>query len=366
MKPAICLSLLLLGLDAAVGWAQDKLDLHVVQTPIKSHRLLAMSMDDDGCIWTGSIHNVIHCYDPQTGTVEDIALPGQAAAASCLCLGQKVYILGQAYPRLIVYDRGQKEFRELAYPSARPNVWYGDADVDGRHLFLFDRGSAGVIQWDSHSDTGRVIPWPYEGRPFPSSGRYYAADDAVWCNVWDTGYVPLGIARLELTTSEFTYFAPFPTADDGLAPYSDPQATIFLPYTLKGKVVPFDFKTKRWCRFLDVPEFGQRFGFIGGPTPHNGRLYFSLSTYNGTDIGCDGEPYHFCNGLLELDPATGRFAFPTLEVKDAYYQIAYTLSAKGEFFATGTNIQESPGKLNRDRQGEVVFWQTRKPAALEK
>jgi len=34
------------------------------------------------------------------------------------------------------------------------------------------------------------------------------------------------------------------------------------------------------------------------------------------------------------------------------------LSARGEFFATGSNIREIDGKLNRDRAGEVVFWQT--------
>src|SRR5687768_10832977 len=89
MKPAIYLSLLLLGLDAAAGLAQEELGLHVVQAPIKSHRLLAMSMDDDGHIWTGSIHNVVHRYDPRTGTVEDVPLPCQAAASACLCVGHK-------------------------------------------------------------------------------------------------------------------------------------------------------------------------------------------------------------------------------------------------------------------------------------
>jgi hypothetical protein len=66
--------------------------------------------------------------------------------------------------------------------------------------------------------------------------------------------------------------------------------------------------------------------------------------------------------VLEFDPQTRRFEFPTLEVKDAYHQVAYMLSARGEFFATGSNIQEKDGKLNRDRAGEVVFWQTMKPA----
>ena len=42
-----------------------------------------------------------------------------------------------------------------------------------------------------------------------------------------------------------------------------------------------------------------------------------------------------------------------------YHQIAYMLSAKGVFYATGSNIREADGKLNRDRTGEVVFWQTR-------
>lgn len=50
-------------------------------------------------------------------------------------------------------------------------------------------------------------------------------------------------------------------------------------------------------------------------------------------------------------------------MKDAYHQVAYTLSAGGEFFATGTNIREPDGKLNRDRTGEVVFWQTVQPRA---
>ncbi len=135
-----------------------------------------------------------------------------------------------------------------------------------------------------------------------------------------------------------------------------------MPYTLKGKIVPFDFKEKRWCKFLDVPQYGKLFGFMGGPMPHKGHYYFSLSTYNGTDIGCDGKPYHFCNAVLEFDPQTRRFDLPNLEVKDAYHQVAYMLSAKGEFFATGSNIREKDGKLNQARAGEVVFWQTVKPS----
>src|SRR5438270_2673600 len=105
------------GLAHAGDQPQRKLDLHVVPTPIKSYRLLAMSMDDDGFIWAGSIHKLVHRYDPCTSKAEDIPLPFQATASACICVGKKVYILGQSYPKLIVYDREKKEFREFAYPS---------------------------------------------------------------------------------------------------------------------------------------------------------------------------------------------------------------------------------------------------------
>jgi hypothetical protein len=340
----------------------QKLDLRMVPLPVNSYRLLAMSMDEDGFIWAGSIHRMVHRYDPRTGKADNIELPYQATASACICVGKKVFILGQTYPKLIIYDRPSKKFSEIAYPSAKPNVWYG-TDAVGQHIFLFDRGSAGVIKWDTQTDTGKVIAWPYK-TPLPSSGRYADKDQALWCNVWDsTGgqYNPVGIARLDVAKEEFTGFFPFPKEDTGLKPFAAPATTLFLPYTLKGKVVPFDFKENRWCQFMDVPQFGKLFAFMGGPVAHKGRYYFSLGTYNGTDKGCDGKPYHFCNAILEFDPQTRRFDFLTVEAKDAYYQIAYMLSARGEFFATGSNISEGDGKLNRDRKGEVVFWQTVKP-----
>jgi len=339
-----------------------KLDLHVVPTPVKSYRLLAMSMDGEGYIWTGSIHQAIHRYDPRTGTVETLPLPVKATANSCICVGPKVYILGQSYPRLIVYDRSTRKFQEHNYPSDKPNVWYGTEALDGRHLYLFDRASAGVVKWDTQTDTGKAIPYPYQ-TPLPGGGRYVPEDKALWCSVTDNAggqYVPLGQARLELTTDTFTGWYPFPKEEADLKPYTDPKATLFLPYSLKGKIVPFDVKEKRWCQFLAVPRYGELFAFMGGPVAHQGRLHFSLSTYNGTDKGCDGQPYHFCNAILEFDPQARRFEFLTLEAKDAYYQIAYMLSAGGEFFATGSNIREKDGTLHRDRAGEVVFWQSKR------
>ena len=101
------------------------------------------------------------------------------------------------------------------------------------------------------------------------------------------------------------------------------------------------------------------FAFVGGTSVHKGRHYFSLSTYNGTPTGCDGKPYHFLNVLLEFDPASGEFSFPTLEVKDKYYQISYHFSAGGELFATGSNIRRMDGTLYQANRGDCVVWQSK-------
>lgn len=366
MPRSLILASLVLGTIVLTAADQPRtLKLHVVPVPVKSYRLLAMSQDEDGFIWAGSVHQAIHRYDPRTGDVQSVSLPAKAAASACICAGEKVYVLGQTHPRLIIYDRRDQSFVEKAYPSAKPDVWYGTEPIKGRFLYLFDRGQDGVIRWDTATDTGQIIPWPYQ-TPLPSSGQYQPEDDALWCRIWDmTGgqYAPVGLARLDVANDKFTGFYPFPKAGELLEPATGSKTTMYLPQTLKGKLYPFDFKERRWCQPIDVPGYGTRFGFMGGPTLHKGRLYFSLSTYNGTDTGCDGQPYHFLNSILGFDPATGEFEMLTLGAGDAYHQIAYMLSAGGEFLATGTNIREPDGSLNRDRAGEVVFWQTRQPAA---
>jgi hypothetical protein len=384
-KP-IFLALALLAVAPSAGAEHPPLPLHVVTTSIKSYRLLAMSMDDDGFIWCGSIHRVVHRYDPRTGDVETIKMPYDSSASSCICVGKKVYILGQSYPKLIVYDRPAAAFSEFTYPSPKPDVWYGVGPIQGHFLYLFDRGAAGVIRWDTESDSGIVIPYPYPGA-LPSAGHYEAADHAIWCKLWDysTGqYVPQGIARLDAATDKFTGFWEFPKREprDGdksqLEPVSDPTNTFYLPWSLKGKLVPFDFKAKRWCKFIDVPRFGELFGFIGLSTPFRGKYYFSISTYDGDELGVDGKPYHFCNALLEFDPQTQSFEFPSVShAADAintaadtgnqpYYQISYSMAAGDEFFATGSNIREADGALNQARAGECVFWQTMKASKVRK
>jgi hypothetical protein len=347
--------------STAQSQSGEALQLRVVPIPVNSYRLLSMSMDEQGFIWAGSIHRQIHRYDPRTAVLTTIALPYDATASACISVGHKVYILGQSFRQLIIYDQERQSFSAKPYPSPQPEVWYGTESADGRHIYLFDRGTKGVIKWDTEADVGTVIDWPYRV-PVPSSGRIEQRDNALWCNVWDFGsgqYKPVGIARLDLKSDTFTGWYPFPADDAELEPYQTPASTFFLPYTLKGKLVPFDFQQQRWCKFLPVPRYGEVFAFMGGPVLHKGRSYYSLSTYNGTDVGCDGQPYHFCNAVLQFDPESRAFEFLTLDAgSDKYYQVAYMLSAGGEFFATGTNIREPDGTLNRDRAGEVVFWQT--------
>lgn len=347
-------------LSAAAVLAAEPLQLNVVPTPIKSYRLLAMSMDDDGYIWCGSIHRVVHRYDPRTGTVKTLEMPADSSASSCICAGKKVYILGQNYPKLIVYDRGTAKFSEFSYPSAKPDVWYGTPLIADRFIYLFDRGATGLIQWDTQTDTCKPIAYPYE-TVLPSAGHFEPGDQAIWCKLWDysTGqYVPQGVARFDVATAQFTGIWPFPKDDAALAEFTDPAHTFFLPWTLRGKLVPFDFNAQRWCRFIDVPRFRELFGFIGGSTRFHGKDYFSLSTYDGDQTGVDGKPYHFCNVILEFDPATRRFDFPTLISPNAYYQVSYSMATADAFFATGSNIMETDGSLNQARPGECVFWQS--------
>lgn len=358
-----CAVILWLLLAAVLSAKAEPIALHTVPVSARSYRLLAMSMDDEGFIWCGSIHRVVHRYDPRAGKIETFPLPYDANVSACICVGKKVYMLGQTYPHLMIYDRASKRFSEVDYPSPKADVWYGTATVDGRHFYLFDRASSGVIRWDTQTESGSAIPYPYQG-PLPGTGRHVAADRALWCSIHDFSagqYVPLGIARLDLVLNEFSGYYPFPKDDSATAAYEDPERTLFFPDTLKGKLVPFDFRTKRWCKPIPVPRFGKLFGFIGLGTVHHGRWYFSLSTYNGTELGCDGAPYHFCNALLEFDPVARTFEFPTLNTEKAYYQIAYTLSAREQFYATGSNIRQPDGSLDQRQQGEIIFWQTKEP-----
>jgi len=87
---------ILLAIAVPAVAAEPAIHLHVVPVPIKSYRLLAMSMDADGFIWCGSIHRVVHRYDPRTAAIETIKMPYDSSASNCICVGGKVYILGQS------------------------------------------------------------------------------------------------------------------------------------------------------------------------------------------------------------------------------------------------------------------------------
>ena len=111
-----CFVFCLLGTPGAK--ADQKLDLQPVPLPVKAPRLLGMSMDDDGDIWLGSTHRIIYRYTPRTGAIEEIKLPFDSSTSQTICAGKKVYLLGQSYPRLMIYDRAAKKFSEASLPTA--------------------------------------------------------------------------------------------------------------------------------------------------------------------------------------------------------------------------------------------------------
>src|SRR5829696_2401986 len=91
--------------------ATAPVELHVVPIPAKSPRLLGMSMDADGFIWLGSTHRLVYRYDPRTGATQEIKLPYDSSTSQAICVGDKVYLLGQSYPKLIIHDRKRGTFR---------------------------------------------------------------------------------------------------------------------------------------------------------------------------------------------------------------------------------------------------------------
>ena len=369
MNRALCgISIIFMLLGQCLGG--EKLPrMFVVHLPIHSYRLLAMAMDENGDIWFGSIHHVVHRYSPSTGAVETIPLPKTTEsykfwASQSLPMGGKIYFLGEAYPNLLIYNPLRKTFTEKPYPSPKPDVWYGIAGPDNRHLYLIDRGSVGFIKWDTQTDTGKAIPYPYKTIP-PSFGAYDSRDDGIWSGVWgytEGKYIPIAITRLDVKTDTFSGLWYTPKDDTNLKPCANPETTRYYAWTLQGKLMPFDMREKRWCKFLDVPGLGTKYGFIGIGTPFNGHWYFSLSSYAGhDDPGIDGNQYHFLNSILDLDPKSGRLSFLTLTVPGKYYQIAYMLNARGQFYVTGSNILQPDGQIVRENRGDIIVWQTQRP-----
>jgi hypothetical protein len=69
--------------------------------------------------------------------------------------------------------------------------------------------------------------------------------------------------------------------------------------------------------------------------------------------------------VLQFDPVTREFAFPTLQAEGAYYQVSYSMATADAFFATGSNIRQADGTLNQAQPGDCVFWQTLKPEPVK-
>lgn len=342
------------------------ISLNPVPTSVSLSRPTYMSRDEAGFIWATSPDRVLTRFDPSLGQITAIPHPFNAVVGHSVALSQKVYMLGLGYPNLMIYHRASGTFSEVPYPVANADVWYAAEEIhgpiDGRHMYLFNRSSPAVIKWDTLTDTGTVIPYPYNS-PAPYVGRYIPTDGAIWCNSWDFSggqYRPVGIARLNLATDQFDEFHLFPSDGTSLAPYIDPDPTLTLFYqrSFDGKLMPFDVPNRRFCRYIDTLGYKQLYSWIGMSSVHDGRWYFVLATLNVQGTGFDCKPYHFLNALLEFDPATGQFAVATLQMPNAYYQTSYILSVDNELYCMCNDILENDGSLNVGRIGQVLYWQS--------
>ena len=279
-----------------------------------------------------------------------------------MCVGEKVYILGMKYPRLRIYNTATREWEERSYPTKGVDYWYGTPTSDGNYLMVYNYGDRAVVRWDTRTDKGTVIPYTLDGPP-PGSGRLTEDGAAMYSVTFRMPYRLIKLARLDLQRDEWTDEWAIPQSDEDIRPLkaNDPAGeVIWRPHTLKGYLLGFHTGLRRWTDRIRIPGYGDMFHFVGGGVEHDGLIYYSLSTYRGVD----GEHYHFLNACLVFDPETRQFDIMRMPTPgDDYHQVAYTLSAGGRLFCTAHNIRQPDGSLRNGPDGDIIFWQSRLPAA---
>ena len=235
------------------------IELHVVPIPVKSPRLLGMSMDDDGFIWLGSTHRArlplrpAHRRDRRRSSCRTTRPPARPSAS-----GDKVYLLGQSYPKLIIYDRAAKKFTRSRLPVGRSRTC-----GTGRRRSTGGTSTCSTAAAPA-SSSGTRRPTPGRSsrgrtrRSLPSGGRYVAARRRGL--VLRVGLHRRAVQadrhrppRPEDATRSPASSLPRRTTT-GRSRSPTPRPTLFYPHTLKGRLVPFDFKRRRWCKPIDVPR----------------------------------------------------------------------------------------------------------------
>jgi WD40 repeat protein len=336
--------------------------------------ILVMDSDSDGDIWCGTSKGRFLRFNPRTRRHQLIECPGEGAINACLCARGKVYLLGRDYPKLRVYDRRTRTWREYTYPTEKANFWYGATISKGRYLIL-PNYSGETVLWDTQREEGQLIPYPFKG---PTPGIVYVAEGerAAYSLIFEyfgdaaEKYKVLKWVRLDLIRREWSDEWPVPHSKQEIKPQQPTETAgeiIWHPHLKNGKMLGFDTKLRRFTAMLDIPGHGSEFFFAGSGngrgdcgSEYRGIRYYSMSTYDGDDIGIDGKTPHYVNGLLAFDPATKQFDILRLQTEAAYHQTGFTLATKEALFFHSTNIRRPDGSFGKglnDASGQVMLWQ---------
>ncbi|MBI83294.1 MAG: hypothetical protein CMJ81_08875 [Planctomycetaceae bacterium] len=331
---------------------------------LQAYRLLDMDMDQEGQIWVGSTRGRFLRYDPQTRLHRLIQIPGGETSSCSVCVGTKVYVLGQKYPRLRVYDRVAGRWQEYAYPTRGVDFWYATPTRDRRQLVMFNYGDRAVVFWDTETDTGSAVSYSLEGPP-PGFGFLAEEGRAMYSVVSEWPYRLLKLVRLDMSAKRWSQEWAIPHSDDQIArirPGEPDGEVLWMPHTMEGYLLAFHTGLRRWTDRMKIPGYGENFHFVGFSTRHAGLHYFSVSTFDGVE----GRPHHFLNALLVFDLKTRQFDLLRLpSTGNDYHQVSYTLSAGGRLFCTGTNIRQADGSLVNGGVGDVIFWQSGRSATAK-
>lgn len=330
--------------------------------------------DINGRIWFGSVK--FFCYDPaarKSEMIDNTPMEGNSYS-TCLCQGEKVYILTQKSPDLYVYHQDKKEYTKHRLPDEESNIWYG-VRVPGDHrLYLYVRNRSKLIVWDTELEKGHEIPYPEDMDLW--SGFYVKNDGGLYSFTLEAK--PCRLVRFDLKKQKFD--SVIPGAEPGLEisgvnPIAD---KVYCADRFTGRIFPFNIGHRTWGEPVSIPGHRTVFNFIGMGTSFKGKALYCLSTYKGAmkwdfnqnkylstgdeNVGIDGKPHHFINKYLVFDPATGESGFlaAPAEKGKRYPLICYSLVCNDRLIITGYDLGDVDHDLAPmgEKEGELCVFQS--------
>ena len=335
-------------------------------------RPFAPDHDERGRIWFGS--DKFFCYDPKTDITEMLEnrpLDGKSYS-TCLCQGDKVYILTQKSPDLFVYHQHKKEYVRHAFPDPESNIWFGARVPNDPRLFFYVRNRGKLVVWDTELEKGKEVPYPDAMDLW--SGFYVKDDNALYSFTLEAK--PCRLVRFDLSKEKFDAVIEGPEPGLEITGVNPVGESVYCADRFTGRIFPFNSVTRTWGEPLAVPGHGRVFNFIGMGTSFRGLALYCLSTYKGTmkwdfntnkylstgdeNIGIDGKPHHFINKYLVLDPGVGEFGFLEAPATKGvrYPLICYSLVCDDRLIITGYDLGDIEGDFAPmgQKEGELCVF----------